>query len=51
MKKITKLLVQMAPTAAAFLVAVAALEGVTAATWVFNQPKAPQGLDKFRRFK
>jgi len=51
MKKITQLFVRMAPTLAAFLVAVAALEGITAATLFFHQPEAPKGLDKFRRFK
>ena len=51
MKKFTQKLVKLAPAIAACLVAVAAFEGITAASWFFNQPEAPKGLDKFRRFK
>jgi len=51
MKKLTNLFVKFAPALAACLVAVAALEGISAATFFFNQPEAPEGLDKFRRFK
>lgn len=51
MKKITQLFVRVAPALAACLVAVAAVDGITAASFLWHQSEAPKGLDKFRRFK